>query len=345
MNKNIIFCGTPEFAGASLISLFQNQKKLQYKISGVITIPDKISGRGQKKTQSFIKKKSIELGLNVFQPTKLNDTYFIRKIKELEPDLIIVVAFKKLPKELYNIPKFGTINLHASLLPNFRGAAPINWVIIKGEKITGLTTFFINEKIDHGDIIMQKKIHIDENWHASDLYNELMKYSDEIIKNTIRKVFNRNNKLIKQTELTNNSQYYARKINKSDFYISQKFLNNQTIKNIYNYFRGMSPPGVKVKLIIENYENEIIEKRIIIIKVESLIMHEKTKTDISKSIQIDRVNNNIIMTDHNAQFFIKKIKLNNGKELNDKDFINGFLNNKKNICNIKIIEDKEKAHF
>ena len=157
MKKNIIFCGTPKFAVASLKSIFQNQQALNYDICGVITIPDRIAGRGQKKQESDVKKEARNMGIKIYEPNNLSNPDFINKIRQLKPDLIIVVAFKKLPKILFEIPTLGTINLHASLLPKYRGSAPINWVIINGEKETGLTTFFINDKIDTGDIVLQSK--------------------------------------------------------------------------------------------------------------------------------------------------------------------------------------------
>ena len=134
MRKNILFCGTPQFSIASLRAVNKHQDELNYNLVGVITIPDKISGRGHKKQESAVKKEAKLIGIKIFEPTDLSESNFINQIKKLNLDLIIVVAFKKLPKILFNIPKIGTINLHASLLPKYRGAAPINWAIINGEK-------------------------------------------------------------------------------------------------------------------------------------------------------------------------------------------------------------------
>ena len=148
-NLKLIFFGTPKFAVDSL-----HEINLNYTVNCVVTSPDKKSGRGQKITQSEVKNYAEKNNIQILQPDNLNDKEFINKIKEINPDIIIVVAFRKLPAEIFSIPKYGTINLHASLLPNYRGAAPINWCLINNEAKTGVTTFFINEKIDQGDICL-----------------------------------------------------------------------------------------------------------------------------------------------------------------------------------------------
>ncbi|CUT01545.1 methionyl-tRNA formyltransferase [Candidatus Kryptobacter tengchongensis] len=153
----IVFMGTPEFAIPSLEILLKNN----YKIPLVVTAPDEPKGRGYKLTPPPVKIFAIENGLRVIQPENLKDERFIEEIKNVSPDLIVVVAFRILPREVFTIPPLGTVNVHASLLPRYRGAAPINWAIINGETETGVTTFFINEKVDTGDVILQKKIPID----------------------------------------------------------------------------------------------------------------------------------------------------------------------------------------
>jgi methionyl-tRNA formyltransferase len=155
MKKKIIFFGTPSFAVTSLDKI--NSK---FIVNHVVTAPDKRSGRGRKLNESDVKKYTLKNKIKIIQPSNLMDEVFINQIKDLEPDLIIVVAFRKLPAEIFKIPNYGTINLHASLLPNYRGAAPINWCLMNGERKTGVTTFYINEKIDQGDILLQKEIMI-----------------------------------------------------------------------------------------------------------------------------------------------------------------------------------------
>ena len=149
----IVFMGTPDFAVAALEALVQNK----FTIVGVITAPDRRAGRGQKLHESAVKKYAVAQGLKVLQPTNLKDETFLKTLKALEANLQIVVAFRMLPKAVWQMPAFGTFNLHASLLPDYRGAAPINWAIINGEAITGVTTFFIDEKIDTGAIILQEE--------------------------------------------------------------------------------------------------------------------------------------------------------------------------------------------
>ena len=150
----IVFMGTPEFAVASLDILIKND----YNVVGVVTVPDKPAGRGQQIQQSAIKKYAVEHNLNLLQPEKLKSEEFITELKNINADLFVVVAFRMLPEIVWNMPKFGTINLHGSLLPQYRGAAPINWAVINGEKETGVTTFFITHEIDTGNILEHRKI-------------------------------------------------------------------------------------------------------------------------------------------------------------------------------------------
>ena len=179
-NKSIIFMGTPDFAVESLKSLVENN----YNVIGVITSIDKQRGRGRKKTFSPVKKYALNKGINIFQPPNLKDYNFINLIKKKNPNLFVVVAFRMLPEILIKIPDYGCINLHSSLLPDYRGAAPINWVLINGEKKTGVTTFFINNKIDQGDIINNKKIKIENNETAGTLHDKLMYLGSDLILET-----------------------------------------------------------------------------------------------------------------------------------------------------------------
>ena len=158
---------------------------------GVITTPDRPAGRGLKLKESDVKIFAKEKNLNIYQPENINDIGFINKIRLIKPDLIIVIAFKKLPKLIWEIPKYGTFNLHASILPEYRGAAPINWAIINGEKETGLTTFFINENIDHGDVLYQEKVLINLDDNFKTLHDKLMEISKDLTIKTIESVFNK----------------------------------------------------------------------------------------------------------------------------------------------------------
>ena len=354
MRKNILFCGTPQFATASLKSIVKHQDDLNYRLVGVVTIPDKKAGRGQKFKESAVKKEAKLIKTQIFEPTNLSDAEFINEIKKLNLDLIIVVAFQKLPAIFFNIPKIGTINLHASLLPQYRGAAPINWAIINGEKHTGLTTFFINKNIDTGDIILQSKIEIDETWHADDLHNKLMEESDQIIYNTIRLLIHKNYETINQKDkIKGKNLKHAPKIHKSDrIMIDNSFFTHQTVKSIYNFIRGMSPPGVKTSLIIHekksdvnNINSPIKTKNIIITKVGNYT-NQPNHFLIENKRDIDLFRNNkdkIIVTNGLESFNIEKLKLENGKEITSKEFCNGFLKNKNHYNTISFKKTREKG--
>src|SRR5882672_6466593 len=165
----IVFMGTPEFAVASLDALVQAGGQ----IVGVITAPDKPAGRGMKLTQSAVKQYAAEKGLHVLQPEKLKNPDFLGELKALQADIQVVVAFRMLPELVWNMPPMGTINLHGSLLPQYRGAAPINWAVINGEKETGVTTFKLKHEIDTGDILLQEKFPIGENDTAGDVHDTM----------------------------------------------------------------------------------------------------------------------------------------------------------------------------
>ena len=342
MKKNILFCGTPRFAITSLNSIFDHQKLLRYNLVGVITIPDTVSGRGHKKQMSAIKKEAQSKGIKVFEPIDLSNNIFINQIKKLKIDLMVVVAFKKLPKILFEIPTLGTINLHASLLPKYRGAAPINWAIINGEKETGLTTFFINDKIDTGDIILQSKIMIKKDWHADDLHDILMKHSYEIIKDTIQAVLKNQYKRQQQTNNLSQNVQYAPKIHKDDLIVDHTFWKKNSLLEIYNFIRGMSPPGVRTKWNIISKKSDPIEKNIKIIRISQLKQEESNDSNSNNNIEIfiDTSDNTIKIKKLDKSFLVDKIKTENGKELTGQEFINGFLKNKKELKTIEISKDK-----
>ena len=177
----IVFMGTPEFAVATLKALVVNN----YNIAGVITNPDKPAGRGQKIQQSAVKRYALEKKLTILQPENLKYSDFLKQLKELKADLQIVVAFRILPEVVWSMPPLGTFNLHASLLPNYRGAAPVNWAIINGEKETGVTTFFIEQNIDTGKIIFQEKVSIKNDETAGELHDKLMNTGAKLVLKTV----------------------------------------------------------------------------------------------------------------------------------------------------------------
>ena len=237
--------GTPEFAVPSLEILIEND----LNIIGVITATDKKSGRGRKITYSPIKKIAESNNIPLFQPKNLKDPNFLNDIHSLKPDLFVVVAFRMLPEILINIPKLGTINLHSSLLPNYRGAAPINWVIINGEKVTGVTTFFINKKIDEGDIIDSEEVQIKEDYSAGILHDKLKGIGAKLVLKTVNNIFTKN--YFRQKQVISDKDKVAPKIDKELCKINL----NKTAEEIVRLIKGLSPyPGAKLNFENKNYK-------------------------------------------------------------------------------------------
>ena len=193
----IVFMGTPEFAVASLDALL----KAGYKVVAVITAPDKPAGRGMQLQQSAIKKYAVEHGLKILQPEKLKSPVFIEELRSLHADLHIVVAFRMLPELIWNMPPMGTINLHGSLLPQYRGAAPVNWAIINGEKETGVTTFKLKHEIDTGDILLQESFPIGENETAGEVHNKMKEIGASLLLKTIAGLADGNVREVPQLQL------------------------------------------------------------------------------------------------------------------------------------------------
>ena len=227
--------GTPEFAVATLGSLLMNG----INVVAVVTSPDKPSGRGRKITKSAVKEFAEFSNLPLLQPSNLKDQDFIDTLKKLEADLFIVVAFRMLPEEVWKIPALGTINLHASLLPDYRGAAPINHVIINGETRTGITTFFIDEKIDTGNILLREEVQIFPFENAGDLQDRLMKQGALLVIKTLANIMENKIKVLPQTKLTDQHKplKLAPKIHPGDCIINW---NNETLK-VHNLVRGLAP--------------------------------------------------------------------------------------------------------
>ncbi|GAB2983114.1 methionyl-tRNA formyltransferase [Mucilaginibacter puniceus] len=231
----IVFMGTPQFAVASLDALITAGSD----IVGVITAPDKPSGRGQKVSQSAVKEYAVENGLNVLQPTNLKDPKFLEQLKALQPDLQVVVAFRMLPEAVWSLPPKGTINLHASLLPQYRGAAPINWVLINGEKESGVTTFFLKHKIDTGDILFTEKITLTGHETAGELHDRLMNKGAGLLVKTVKAVESGRYSELSQAQLADGIELRdAPKIFK------EQHCNinwNKSAEAVYNQIRGLSP--------------------------------------------------------------------------------------------------------
>lgn len=228
---SIVFMGTPEFAVGILDTIIKNN----FEVVGVITAADKPAGRGQKIKYSAVKEYALEHHLKLLQPTNLKDETFLNELKGLKANLQVVVAFRMLPEVVWRMPQLGTFNLHASLLPNYRGAAPINWAIINGEKKTGVTTFFIDDKIDTGAMILSKEIEISSHENAGELHNRLMELGSIAVVETL--------KLIEEGMVTTTNQTdspdikTAYKLNRENCKIDW----TKTAEEIHNLIRGLSP--------------------------------------------------------------------------------------------------------
>lgn len=232
---HIVFMGTPDFAVESLRALIEND----YNVVGVITAPDKPAGRGYKFQPSAVKKYALSAGLPVLQPENLKNEIFLNKLKRLQADIQVVVAFRMLPEVVWSMPPMGTFNLHASLLPQYRGAAPINWVLINGEKETGVTTFFLKHEIDTGEIIFQEKAPIGENDNAETLHDHLMMLGARLVLKTIDAVITGTVSSLPQSELIKEEKELkpAPKIYKETCRINW----NRPVREIHNFIRGLSP--------------------------------------------------------------------------------------------------------
>lgn len=229
----IVFMGTPEFAVPSLRRLVAEG----YRVVGAVTVPDKPAGRGQKLHESEVKIAAHELGIPVLQPEKFRDPAFLEALRALQPDLGIVIAFKMLPEAVWAMPRLGTFNLHASLLPQYRGAAPINWALINGERETGLTTFLLNHEIDKGAIVAQQRVEIRPDDNVGTLYGRLMTLGAELVTSTVDRIAAGDYTPIEQQHIDENTLRPAPKIFKEDCRIDWRLPGER----IVNFVRGLSP--------------------------------------------------------------------------------------------------------
>ena len=253
---NIVFFANGSFAIHSLDVLLKNYD--HFTVKAVVTNVDKKTGRGQKKTETLVSKYSNSKSLNLIKVKNFNDKSFIDNLKEINPDLFIVISYRILPGYIYKIPKLGSINIHTSLLPEYRGAAPIQRSIMDGKDYLGLTSFFLNENVDEGDIILSKKVPIDDKITYGEAFDFLSKLTAIFLIETINNI-NSSKKIIKQSNKNTN---YAKKIKKSEYCISLDF----NSKDIHNHIRGLTPPGCyinfnnkKVKVFNTYYNNKNLD--------------------------------------------------------------------------------------
>lgn len=249
----IVYFGTPEFAASQLEAILA----AGYEVAAVVTMPDKPAGRGRKIQYSEVKKTALEHNLPLLQPEKLKDPQFLEALKSYQANLFIVVAFRMLPAVVWQMPKYGTFNLHASLLPQYRGAAPINFAIINGETETGLTTFFLNEEIDKGAVIMRERVAIRPDETAGELHDELMLLGNKVVVETIRKIEQGEVHALEQDTMEQGELKPAPKITKEFCNVDWK----QSRQSIYNHIRGLSPyPAAHT--LLRSSSDEVLELKI-----------------------------------------------------------------------------------
>ena len=308
MNKlKIVFMGTPDFAVGCLDFLINSN----HEIKAVITAPDRAAGRGKKIIQSEIKKYAINNSIKLLQPINLKDEKFITELKSINADIFVVVAFRMLPKTVWEIPEKGTINLHASLLPQLRGAAPIHWAIINGLSETGVTTFFINEKIDFGNIIEQSKLKINSKENTGQLYKKLKSKGSNLLVSTL-KVIEKNN--FKTTKQKNSEKLLiAPKLNKNNTRIDWK----NSGQSIFNLIRGLSPyPSAWTK---DAKSNKIL-------KIFDVIFHKEKNSNENLSGTILIKNNTIKLITYDGFLEVLELQLEGKKRMSNLEFINGYKN-------------------
>ncbi len=297
--------GTPEFAVASLKAIIN----IGYNVVGVITAPDRPAGRGRKLHQSAVKIYAESNNLKVLQPTNLKSETFIEELSALKANVQVVVAFRMLPKVIWQMPNYGTFNLHASLLPNYRGAAPINWAVINGERKTGVTTFFIDEKIDTGEIILKKKTKIKKNDSAGVLHDKLMNLGSDLVIDTLKLIEKGNVKT--KTQPKTKELKEAPKLNKNNCKIDW----SDSKGNIYNMIRGLNPyPGAWTHLI--NGDEKLIMK---------IYTCEKIKEEHNFSIGTLIIEKNTIkISVRKGYIYIKELQLPGKRKMDAKSLLNGY---------------------
>ncbi|WP_339659754.1 methionyl-tRNA formyltransferase [Croceibacter atlanticus] len=301
----ILFMGTPEFAKTILDHVINED----YNVVGVVTAPDKPAGRGRKIHESHVKGYAVKKGLKVLQPTNLKSEEFSEQLNELDPNVIIVVAFRMLPKQVWQYPEYGTFNLHASLLPQYRGAAPIHWAIINGETTTGVSTFFIDEKIDTGEMILQKEITITPDETVGELHDKLMNLGCSTVTETL--------KLISEDTVTTTPQPQnitlktAYKLNNDNTRVDWSL----PVNEVYNKIRGLNPFPVAYTILHQDNE----ELRMKLYKVR---MQQEEHSKSPGTINIEDSTLKIAAKD--GFILVEELQLPGKRKMAIKDLLNGF---------------------
>ncbi|MBX2871370.1 MAG: methionyl-tRNA formyltransferase [Saprospiraceae bacterium] len=296
--------GTPEFAVPSLAILLENG----YDVAGVVTATDKYGGRGNKVLlESAVKKYAVEQGIKVLQPTKLRDPAFLEALAALKADLQIVVAFRMLPELVWGMPSKGTFNLHGSLLPKYRGAAPINWAVIRGEETTGVTTFFIQHKIDTGDIILQRELPIGPDDTAGDVHDKMMQLGAEAVLETVQ--------LIEKGGIELQVQDHSAATKAPKLFKETCEINfNQTSEEVHNFIRGLSPyPSAWTTL--DGKQLKILKSELVMTMDMPTSPPGTFSSDNKSYIQVSTVNGYINLLE---------LQLQGRKRMKVKDFLNGY---------------------
>ena len=301
----IVFMGTPEFAVSTLDAIISNG----FNVVGVITAPDKPAGRGRKLSESAVKTYALSKGLTILQPTNLKNENFIAQLNALKANLQVVVAFRMLPKVVWQMPEYGTFNLHASLLPNYRGAAPINWAIINGETKTGVSTFFIDEKIDTGEMILQQEVEISKTETAGELHDILMITGSHLVVSSLNLI--KDDKASTTTQDDSSDVKTAYKLDKDNCYINW----NNPVQDIYNQVRGLNPYPA-AWCLLENGDEELNIK---VYQAEPLECNHNyaigTLINTKDEVKVAAQNGLVLLTE---------IKLPGKRNMDIKSLLNGF---------------------
>lgn len=306
----LIYFGTPEFAASQLEAIIA----AGYDVAAVVTAPDKPAGRGKKIQCSEVKNTALKHQLPLLQPEKLKDPEFLKALESYHADLFVVVAFRMLPAVVWKMPPLGTFNLHASLLPQYRGAAPINHAIINGETVTGLTTFFLNEEIDKGAVILRRSVPIRPDETAGELHDELMTLGNQLVVETLRKIESGDMQPVAQEALAEEQPLHeAPKIFKDFCFIQW----NRDCQSIYNHIRGLSPyPAAHTRLVSSN--NDLLELKVFDATIEPIqpeVMAGTVVTDQKTYLKVAA---------NDGYIYLKQIQQAGKKAMHIEDFLRGF---------------------